>query len=106
MVNRYSPITSNYVYADVWYVFRTNTMDTKMNEQFDRYQEHLAKQSLRPAQNTTGFLIRVFDKIMFRQYHQNQTFTDYDILHHDLEVTITDSDAVFCDLTNTLDYQP
>ena len=79
-------------------------MDTKMNEQFDRYQEHLA--TLRPAQNTTGFLIRVFDQLMFRVYNPDRTFCDYDILHHDLEITITDSDAVFCDLTNTLDYAP
>jgi hypothetical protein len=77
-----------------------------MNEQFDRFEEHLAKQNQRPAQNTTGFLIRVFDKHMFRVYHHDKTHTDYDILHHDLEVTIVDSDAVFDNLHNTLDYAP
>ena len=81
-------------------------MDTKMNEQFDRFEEHLAEQNLHVAKNTTGYLIRVFDKLMFRQYHSDKTFTDYDILHHDLEVTITDSDAVFDNLHNTLDYAP
>lgn len=73
-------------------------------EEFDRYEEHMA--TLHPAKGTTGFLIRVFDKIMFRQYHPDQTFTDYDILHHDLEVIITDSDAVFDNLNETLDYAP
>jgi hypothetical protein len=57
-----------------------------------------------PAQNTTGFIIRVFNTHMFRQYHSDKTFTDYDILHHDLKVTITDSDAVFNNTHNTLDY--
>lgn len=71
-------------------------------EEFDRYEEHLA--TLRPAQNTTGFLIRVFDQLMFRVYHQDKTHTDYRILHHDLEVTIIDSDAVFDNLNETLDY--
>lgn len=77
-----------------------------MNEQFDRYEEHLAKLGQHAAKGTTGFLIRVFDKIMFRVYRADKTFTDYDILHHDLEVTITDPDAVFCDLSETLDYAP
>lgn len=79
-------------------------MDTKMNP--TSYTEHLAQHNMRPAQNTTGYLIRVFDQLMFRQYYSDQTFSDYDILHHDLEVTITDPDAVFNDNHNTLDYQP
>ena len=106
MANCNSSTTMHYADAYVWYVSRTNTMDTKMTEQFDRYEEHLAKQNLHVAKNTTGYLIRVFDKLMFRQYHSDKTFTDYDILHHDLEVTITDSDAVFDNLHNTLDYAP
>ena len=77
-----------------------------MNEQFVSYSDRLAQQKLCPAQNTTGFLIRVFDKLMFRVYHHDKTHTDYEILHHDLEVTIVDSDAMFNDLTQTLDYAP
>jgi hypothetical protein len=75
-----------------------------MNEEFDRYEEHLAKLGQWPAKNTTGYLIRVFDKHVFRVYNADKTFQDYDILHHDLEVTIVDPDAVFCDLSETLDY--
>ena len=77
-----------------------------MTEQFDRYEEHLAQRSMRPAKGTTGFLIRVLGNYMFRVYHSDKTFSDYEILHHDLEITILDPDAVFCDLTETLDYAP
>lgn len=77
-----------------------------MNKEFDRYEEHLAKISQRPAKNTTGLLIRVFDEFVFRVYHTDKTHTDYDILHHDLEITITDPDAVFDDIYQTLDYLP
>lgn len=73
-------------------------------EEFDRYEEYLA--TLRPAQNTTGFLIRVLGTYMFRVYNPDFTFVDYEILHHDLEVTIVDRDAVFDNLHNTLDYTP
>ena len=31
----------------------------------------------------------------FRVYHSNGTFTDYDISHSDLSVTIEDDDAMF-----------
>ena len=58
-----------------------------------------------PAQNTCGFLIRVFDTYVFRIYNADHTFSDYDILHYDLEVTITDSNAVFDNRNLTLDYQ-
>ena len=77
-----------------------------MNEEFDRYEDYLAKVSQRPAKGVTGYLIRVFDQLMFRVYHDNKTHTDYQILHHDLEVTITDPDAVFDGLSETLDYAP
>jgi hypothetical protein len=59
---------------------------------------------MRSALNTKGFLIRVFDQIMFRQYFPDSSFRDYDILHHDLEVTIVDTYAVFDDQNETLDY--
>lgn len=61
---------------------------------------------MKSAQNTTGFLIRVGDTIMFRVYYPDHSFRDYDILHYDLEVTIVTSDAVFDDLNETLDYGP
>jgi hypothetical protein len=59
---------------------------------------------MRPALNTKGFLIRAFDEILFRQYFADGSFRDYDILHHDLEVTITDDGAIFDDQNETLDY--
>jgi len=45
-------------------------------------------------------------KTMFRVYDQDHNFTDYDIHHADLEVTITDPDAFFyCDFwQNRLDH--
>lgn len=60
---------------------------------------------MKSAQNTTGFLIRVGDTIMFRVYSPDHSFRDYNILHHDLEVTIVDCDAEFDDLNETLDYR-
>lgn len=57
-----------------------------------------------PAQNTTGFLIRTFNSYVFRVYNSDHTFCDYDILLHDLEVTICDKTAVFDNNNLTLDY--
>ena len=63
----------------------------------------------KPAKGVKGYLIRTFtsfngtDKIVFRVYDEEtdngpagRTFTDYDILHYDLEVEILD-DALFYD---------
>ena len=51
------------------------------------------------AKGTTGYIIKLMDgRHMFRVYdHSNidEPFVDYVIAHHDLEVTITDADAVF-----------
>jgi hypothetical protein len=47
------------------------------------------------ARGATGHLISVMGKTMFRVYDQDHNFTDYDIHHADLEVTITDPDAFF-----------
>jgi isocitrate dehydrogenase kinase/phosphatase len=77
-----------------------------MTEEFDRYEDHLAKSAMRPAKGISGYLIRVLDDFMFRVYHDNKTYTDYTIMHYDLEVTITDPDAVFDNLQETLDYAP
>lgn len=52
----------------------------------------------RPAKNATGFLIYLFNgKYAFRVYNKNMTFTDYDLKHCDLEVTIRGDDATFYD---------
>jgi hypothetical protein len=75
-------------------------------EEFDRYEDHLAKMSMHPAKGAKGYLIRVQDDFMFRVYHQDKTYTDYTIMHYDLEVTITDPDAIFNSLHETLDYAP
>jgi len=45
---------------------------------------------------------------VFRVYTDNYEFTDYDLLHCDLSVTITDRDATFYsdDRGNRLDHNP
>jgi hypothetical protein len=47
-------------------------------------------------------------KYIFRVYTDNYEFTDYDLLHYDLSVTITDRDATFYsdDKGNRLDHSP
>ena len=46
------------------------------------------------AAGVRGVLIRVLDgTLMFRGYHDNESFTDYEIRHDDLSVTI-DKDAL------------
>lgn len=50
------------------------------------------------AQGVQGVLIRTFqNKIVFRVYNEHHEFVDYDILHHDLCVTITDDNAALYD---------
>ena len=51
------------------------------------------------AKGLKGFLIRTLDNgIVFRVYHEDHSFTDYDIHHYDLEVEIIgDDSAVFSD---------
>jgi hypothetical protein len=49
---------------------------------------------VQPAAGVTGVLIRSLDHcIVFRVYDDNHKFTDYDIRHDDLSVTI-DADAL------------
>ena len=45
---------------------------------------------------------------VFRVYTDNYEFTDYDLLHCDLSITITDKDATFYsdDRGNRLDHAP
>lgn len=51
----------------------------------------------KPAHGTTGVLIPMFggEKWMFRVYAEDGSFTDHDILHSDMQVTINDPDAYF-----------
>jgi len=61
------------------------------------------------ANGVEGFLIRCSDgRYRFRVYKANFDFTDYDLLHSDLCVTITDEDATFYsdDKGNRLDHNP
>lgn len=47
------------------------------------------------ANGIKGHLLRgpSTGRYVFRVYNQDKTFIDYDLLHYDLEVTITDADA-------------
>lgn len=66
------------------------------------------------ATGTTGFILDTFDGYVFRVYDKGESsFTDYDLRHSDLEVTIVDTDAVFYEYENgtesteyVLDYSP
>jgi hypothetical protein len=66
------------------------------------------------ANGVEGFLIRCFDgQYRFRVYKVDLVsadldFTDYDLLHSDLCVTITDADATFYsdNERNVLDHSP
>jgi hypothetical protein len=69
----------------------------------------------RPAKGTKGFIIRTFDKrgndsYAFRVYDKGHIhkFTDYDILHYDMEVEILDDDATFYeyDMGAVIDHAP
>ena len=48
------------------------------------------------ANGATGHLLRVdYDEWVFRVYTVDGKFTDYDLAHSDLCITITDPDATF-----------
>jgi len=57
------------------------------------------------ANGLTGMLIHTWHGMKFRVYTNNHMFTDYDIRHCDLEVTITDTDAYIYD-NKYLDHSP
>ncbi|MBI3563188.1 MAG: hypothetical protein HY080_15885 [Gammaproteobacteria bacterium] len=63
-----------------------------------------------PAAGVKGTIIRTFDGgCAFRVYHDQNTFTDYDIRHDDLNVTIdADAMAAFYKVGehNILDHSP
>ena len=51
---------------------------------------------VKPAKGTKGVLIySMNNEYVFRVYKEDHTFTDYDILHCDLDVTIDSEDATF-----------
>jgi hypothetical protein len=61
------------------------------------------------AEGVEGQLIyTAMGKYMFRVYTDNHEFTDYDLCHSDLSVTITDKDATFYsdEFSNRLDHSP
>ena len=62
------------------------------------------------AGGVAGMLLRSFDgAYFFRVYHDDKVFTDYEMRHHDLSVTISeDALASFYELkdTNILDHSP
>ena len=60
------------------------------------------------ANGVSGHLISVEGRTMFRVYDADHNFTDYDLHHADLEVTITDPDAYFYrdEFTDRLDHSP
>ena len=51
--------------------------------------------TIKPANGVTGHLLRSGYDVVFRVYDENHQFTDYDLTHSDLCVTITDEDAAF-----------
>jgi hypothetical protein len=62
------------------------------------------------ASGVRGFILRDIDgSFFFRVYHKNKDFTDYELLHDDLEVVITpDAFAAFYKLKDRmiLDHSP
>ena len=63
---------------------------------------------LKSANGTSGVLLPIGETWVFRVYHENGEFTDYDIHHSDLSVTINDEDAYFYSngQTEYLDHSP
>ena len=57
------------------------------------------------ANGLTGMLIQTWDSMKFRVYNNEHMFTDYDIRHYDLQVTIVDPDAYIYD-NKYIDYSP
>lgn len=69
----------------------------------------MATNKPRSANGKTGLLIRLYNgSYCFRVYNKDNTFTDYDLLHSDLCVTIKDKDAFFYKDANgsSLDHSP
>ena len=60
------------------------------------------------ANGVTGHVIRNGTEMWFRVYDENQQFTDYDLNHSDLCVTIRDEDSAFYSdpQSDSLDHSP
>jgi hypothetical protein len=61
------------------------------------------------ANGISGVLLPIGRTWVFRVYHDDGEFTDYDICHSDLQVTINDADAYFYereDGESYLDHSP
>jgi hypothetical protein len=76
----------------------------------DKYLYGEAPAEVKPADGVKGVLIRARDgAMMFRVYHDDVGFTDYEIRHDDLNVTI-DEDALAAFYAvgerNVLDHSP
>ena len=51
--------------------------------------------TIKPAKGQKGYLLYTMNnEYVFRVYKEDRSFTDYDILHCDLDVTIDSDDAV------------
>ena len=63
---------------------------------------------IKSANGATGHLLRTGYDVVFRVYGENHQFTDYDLTHSDLCVTITDEDAAFYSepQSDRLDHSP
>ncbi len=68
--------------------------------------------NIKSANGVSGHLLRTFNpggcEYVFRVYNGDGTFTDYDLIHCDLHVTIDDPDAAFYqkDENTYLDHSP
>ena len=67
-----------------------------IKKEIKRMTENRMVKSRVKARGTKGYLIYTMNKeYVFRVYGEDHTFTDYDIHHCDLELTIMDDDATF-----------
>ena len=78
--------------------------DTQMNHAAILQEDDM---TITPANGITGHLLRSGYDVVFRVY-DGTTFTDYDLTHSDLCVTITDPDAAFYSepRSDRLDHSP
>jgi hypothetical protein len=68
--------------------------DKRMRNPMARKYKYAGKASTATsASGKKGILIRSLDTFFFRVYHADHTFTDYEIRHDDLSITI-DSDSL------------
>jgi hypothetical protein len=67
------------------------------------------KMYIKNAVGTRGFVLDTIAGPVFRVYHEDHSFTDYNLIHGDLEVVIVDEGAYFYPNDKgggTLDYDP